>query len=132
MSVLDSPYARSMGIRLETDAAGREQLLLPFSGHLIGRPGFLHGGAIAGLLSLACDHAIARATSSADAAAAHCLTSTFQFLRAGGEKDVRAVGTVQLGRSISTVQAVAWQEMESKPIAMVTRKYRMESAGPPR
>jgi uncharacterized protein (TIGR00369 family) len=115
-----------MGIRLDADAEGREQLLLPFGQHLIGRPGFLHGGAIAGLLSLACDHAIA--LKSPDAAAVHCVTSTFQFLRAGVEKDVRAAGTVQLGRSISTVRAVAWQEAESKPIAIVTRKYRMESA----
>ena len=43
------------------------------------------------------------------------------------EKDVRAAGSVQPGRLISTVQAVAWQETESKPIAIVTRKYRMQS-----
>jgi len=127
MSGVDSPYARLLGVRLDADAEGREQLLLPFGQHLIGRPGFLHGGAIAGLLSLACDQAIARETSSATLAV-HCVTSTFQFLRAGGEKDVRAAGTVQLGRLISTVQAVAWQETESKPIAIVARKYRRESA----
>jgi uncharacterized protein (TIGR00369 family) len=128
MSTWDSSYARLMGIRMHADAEGREQLLLPFGQHLIGRPGFLHGGAIAGLLSLACDHAISRETSPADAAAVRCVTSTFQFLRAGAEKDIRATGTVQLGRLISTVQAVAWQEMESKPVAVVTRKYRMGSA----
>jgi uncharacterized protein (TIGR00369 family) len=128
MIPLDSPYARLMGIRMCADAAGREHLLLPSGQHLIGRPGFLHGGAIAGLLSLVCDQAIAKEISAAGAAAAHCITSTFQFLRAGAEKDVRAAGGVQLGRSISTVQAMAWQEMESKPIAIVTRKYRMEPA----
>jgi uncharacterized protein (TIGR00369 family) len=127
MSGLNSSYARLMGIRMCADAEGREQLLLPFGQHLVGRPGFLHGGAIAGLLSLACDHAMARETSPAHAEAVHCVTSTFQFMRAGAEKDVRAAGSVQLGRLISTVQAVAWQEMESKPIAIVTRKYRMES-----
>ena len=128
MRRLESAYVRLMGIRMYVDADGRERLLLPFSQHLVGRPGFLHGGAIAGLLSLTCDQAIARESSHADGAAVHCATSTFQFLRAAGEKDVRAAGNVQLGRLISTVQAVAWQEMESKPIAIVTRKYRMESA----
>jgi uncharacterized protein (TIGR00369 family) len=122
MSRLDSPYARLMGVRLYVDADGREQLLLPFGRHLLGRPGFLHGGAIAGLLSLACDHALARPLS-ADAAAPHCLTSTFQFLRAGREQDLRAVATVLCGRTIATVQAAAWQETEMKPIAVVTRKY---------
>jgi acyl-coenzyme A thioesterase PaaI-like protein len=106
---------------MDVGASGREELLLPFDGHLMGRPGFLHGGAIAGFLSLACDQAMARET--ADAAVV--LTSTFQFLRAGKERDVRAAGIVQLGKSISTVQAAAWQETESRPIAVVTRKYRM-------
>jgi uncharacterized protein (TIGR00369 family) len=123
MSRLDSPYARFMGIRLYVDAEGREQLLLPFGQHLLGRPGSLHGGAIAGLLALACDHAMAKETSSADAAGVQCLTSTFQFLRAGREQDLRAVASVQRGRAISTVQAAAWQEAEMKPIAIVTRKY---------
>ena len=123
MNGLDSPYARLMGVRVHVDAEGRDQLLLPFGQHLVGRPGFLHGGAIAGLLALACDHAMARDTSSADPTAVRCLTSTFQFLRAGREQEVRAAASVQRGRSISTVQAAAWQETESKPIAIVTRKY---------
>jgi uncharacterized protein (TIGR00369 family) len=129
MRPLDSAYARLLGIRMHVDADGREQLLLPFGQHLLGRPGFLHGGAIAGLLSLACDHAIVR-ESSAPAAAPRCLTSTFQFLRAGREQEMRAAGSVQWGKSISTVQAIAWQETEAKPIAIVTRKYRMDSVLP--
>jgi acyl-coenzyme A thioesterase PaaI-like protein len=127
MSQLESSYARLMGVRLYVDVEGREQLLLPFGQHLLGRPGFLHGGAIAGLLALACDHAMARETSSIDRAAAHCLTSTFQFLRVGREQDLRAAASMQRGRSIWTVQAAAWQETESKPIATVTRKYGLDS-----
>jgi uncharacterized protein (TIGR00369 family) len=126
MSRLDSPYARLMGVRLYFDAEGREELLLPFGPSVLGRPGFLHGGAIAGLLALACDHAMAMETSSADPAAVQCLTSTFQFLRGGREQDLRAVASVQRGRAISTVQAAAWQESEMKPIAIVTRKYRTD------
>jgi acyl-coenzyme A thioesterase PaaI-like protein len=80
----------------------------------------LHGGAIAGFLSLACDHAMARQTAPA---AARCVTSTFQFLRAGREAPVTAAASVQQGRTISTVQAIAWQETQAKPIAIVTRKY---------
>jgi acyl-coenzyme A thioesterase PaaI-like protein len=125
MSPLDSAYGRLMGIRV-LDAEGREQLLLPFGQHLIGRPGYLHGGAIAGFLALACDLAVASEASSADPTTARCLTSTFQFLRSCEAQDLRAASSVQLGRSISTVQATAWQETASKPIAMVTRKYRME------
>ena len=122
MKRLDSSYARLMGIRVHVDASGRQQLLLPFDQRLIGRPGLLHGGAIAGFLSLACDHAMTQETSTADATV-RCITSTFQFLRAGRELDVTAAAGVQRGKAIATVQAVAWQESEAKPIAMVTRKY---------
>jgi uncharacterized protein (TIGR00369 family) len=126
MSRLNSAYAGSIGIRVHIDAGGREQLLLPFDQRLLGRPGFLHGGAIAGLLSLACDHAMARDTSTPNAAL-RCITSTLQFLRPGREENVTAAASVQLGKTISTVQAIAWQDTESKPIAIVTRKYLMES-----
>jgi hypothetical protein len=43
--------------------------------------------------------------------------------RGGREQDVHALATVQRGRAISTVSAAAWQNSESKPVAVLTRKY---------
>jgi acyl-coenzyme A thioesterase PaaI-like protein len=120
-----SPNTPAMGVRISVDPEGRELLLLSFAPHLRGRPGFLHGGAIAGLLSLACDHAIRKETGSSGATPPRCLTSSFQFLRGGREQDVHALATVQRGRAISTVSAAAWQNSESKPVAVLTRKYLM-------
>jgi acyl-coenzyme A thioesterase PaaI-like protein len=123
VSDLRSEYARVIGVRLSADAAGRELLLLSFGPHLLGRPGFLHGGAIAGLLSLACEHAVGQETGASSATTPRCVTSTFQFLRGGREQDVYAAATVQRGRALATVIATAWQDSQNKPVAVVTRKY---------
>jgi acyl-coenzyme A thioesterase PaaI-like protein len=45
-----SPYAKSMGIEIARDAANRLILTMGFDATKMGRPGFLHGGAISGLL----------------------------------------------------------------------------------
>ena len=43
------PYARLLDLRI-IDGADGPQVVMPFSNDVLGRPGFLHGGAIAGLL----------------------------------------------------------------------------------
>jgi acyl-coenzyme A thioesterase PaaI-like protein len=47
------PYGRFLGILPERDEEGALLFRLPFSGTVVGRPHFLHGGAIAGLLEIA-------------------------------------------------------------------------------
>jgi len=92
-------------------------LIMPFRPALIGRTGFLHGGAIAGLLSLACDRIVGDD--------AWCFTSTFQFLRGARQGDLHAVATIARGASIATVNAMAWQDDERRPVASACRKYRL-------
>ena len=46
------PYAATLGARLERDETGAPLLVLPFGEPVLGRPGFLHGGAIAGLAGI--------------------------------------------------------------------------------
>ena len=47
------PYARFLGIRTERSEAGELLFVMPFGDVVLGRPGYLHGGAIAGLLEFA-------------------------------------------------------------------------------
>ena len=44
------PYAELLGITTET-GEGAPVLAMPFGADVVGRPGFVHGGALAGLLS---------------------------------------------------------------------------------
>ena len=46
------PYARLLQLRVE-ELDGAPLMVMPFHDDVIGRPGYLHGGAIAGLLEFA-------------------------------------------------------------------------------
>ena len=47
------PYADLLGLSLVTDESGTPMLVMPFHDDVVGRPNYLHGGAIAGLLEIA-------------------------------------------------------------------------------
>ena len=47
------PYAQFLGIRTARSEEGELQFVMPFGDVVLGRPGYLHGGAIAGLLEFA-------------------------------------------------------------------------------
>ena len=48
--MIASPYFETMGFGSERDEAGRLMLTMDYAIDKMGRPGFLHGGAIAGML----------------------------------------------------------------------------------
>ena len=54
------PYARLLKLRAE-EHDGALRFVMPFHDDVVGRPGFLHGGAIAGLLEFAAFTALTRA-----------------------------------------------------------------------
>lgn len=116
MSAAESRYAKTLGV-VRLEAARAE---LPFAGDLSGRPGFLHGGAIAGLLSVVCDDVL-----TAEGRSFQALTSTLEYLRGGREVTVQAhAKIVHFGSAVVTVEAIAWQDSSAKPIATMIRKYR--------
>ena len=47
------PYAQFLGIGTRRSGTGELQFVMPFGDAVVGRPGYLHGGAIAGLLEFA-------------------------------------------------------------------------------
>nr|WP_087573206.1 PaaI family thioesterase [Sphingomonas sp. CDS-1] len=116
MAISLQTYWSTLGVTFAGDKDDR-QLTMAFGPILIGRPGFLHGGAIAGILSLACD-----VLAGDDA---RCFTSTFQFLRAAREGDLHAIASLARGSSIATLTAFAWQDDRARPVASTCRKYRI-------
>lgn len=112
------PYADALGLETGRDAAGRLVLTLAFGEHLRGRPGFLHGGAIAGLLEIAAFAALREALGEEEGVAIKPITVTTDFMRGGRERPTHAAAKVtRLGRRIANVESFAWQEDEAKPIA---------------
>lgn len=115
------PYAELLGLTVEQDETGAPVLLMPFAEAVVGRPGFLHGGAIAGLLEVAALAALRHALGEASEVGAvriKPVTVTVDYQRGGRDLPTRAAGKIaRLGTRVANVEAYAWQEDRAKPIA---------------
>ena len=90
---------------------------MPFEEDVVGRPGFLHGGAIAGLLEFAAFTTLGRELGD-EKVAMKPITVTVDYMRGGTDRDTFASATVErLGARIANVEAFAWQKERSTPIA---------------
>ncbi len=116
-----SPYAKSLGLILAQDGA-RIRLSMPFADVLLGRPGFLHGGAITGLLENAAWANVLHALGD-EPVQLKPIAITVDFLRGGQMQDTHASARIiRMGRRVVVVEASAWQEDETKPIATADLK----------
>lgn len=112
------PYARLLGISTRRSDAGELQFVMPFAEVVLGRPGYLHGGAIAGLLEFAAIGAIYEEIGDGEAVTVKPINVTVSFMRGGTEQDTFAAATVtRLGNRVANVEAHAWQQDRAKPIA---------------
>ena len=111
------PYAEFLGIRVDPGADGAPLYVMPFGDVVLGRPGYLHGGAIAGLLEFAAFGTLYAALGD-DRIEAKPVNVTLQFMRGGIDHDTYAAAVVtRLGKRVANVEAHAWQRDRAKPIA---------------
>lgn len=112
------PYAQFLGIERRWADDGETFFVMPFGDVVLGRPGYLHGGAIAGLLELAAIGAIFEALGSEADVTVKPINVTVQFMRGGTQHDTFAAAIVtRLGKRVANVEAHAWQLDRAKPIA---------------
>jgi uncharacterized protein (TIGR00369 family) len=112
------PYAALLGLRTERSPEGELLWAMPFGERVVGRPGFLHGGAIAGLLEFAALGAVYEQLGADDRARLKPINVTVDFMRGGAEHETWAAATVtRLGNRVANVEAYAWQQDRGKPIA---------------
>lgn len=113
------PYARAMGMALERSEAGAPVLGLDFADKVLGRPGYLHGGALGGLLEMAAIGALrAELARRGVAARVKPVNVTIEYLRGGTDQRTFAIGrVVRAGRRVAHATAEAWQDDRDKPIA---------------
>lgn len=121
MPEFSSPYARTLGLTLSRETGRALVTMAPGEG-VSGRPGFLHGGAISGLLDYAAWVTLMDAL--AGDGRIKPISITVDFMRGGKLEDAHASAqVVRLGRRIANVVATAWQEDEAKPIASANLKF---------
>jgi uncharacterized protein (TIGR00369 family) len=116
------PYADLLGLTQDADDA--TILIMPFGNDVLGRPGFLHGGAIGGLLEMAAIVALKVALEEEGGGRIKPINVTVDFMRGGRDKPTRAQGTItRLGNRVANVEATAWQDDRTKPIAAARMNY---------
>ena len=109
------PYAQLLRLRTEHEGDAL-RFVMPFHEDVVGRPGYLHGGAIAGLLEFAAFTALSRAIG--EEVVKKPITVTVDYMRGGTPKDTFAEARVErLGSRLANVEAYAWQNDREKPIA---------------
>src|SRR5688500_12524472 len=117
------PYGQLLQLRAETDADGAPMFVMPFHDDVVGRPGFLHGGAIAGLLEFAAFASLRHALGDS-AATMKPINVTVDYMRAGQPRDTFAAATIErLGARIANVEAYAWQKERDAPIASAQMNF---------
>jgi uncharacterized protein (TIGR00369 family) len=113
------PYAQLLRLRTEEQAEERDgalRFVMPFHEDVVGRPGFLHGGAIAGLLEFAAFTALSRAIG--EEVVKKPITVTVDYMRGGTPQDTFAEALIErLGKRMANVEAYAWQTERDRPIA---------------
>ncbi|WP_370189148.1 PaaI family thioesterase [Qipengyuania sp.] len=114
-----TPYARSLGIALDTWEDGTPILSVPFDETVEGRPKHYHGGATGGLLETA-GYAALRAELARQGRSAMLkpINITVQYLAAGKSRTSYAQGRItKLGRRSANITVEAWQDDRNRPIA---------------
>ena len=125
MSVVLPPYAEGLRIVVAGQENGAPLLAVDFSRRVMGRPGFIHGGALSGLMEMA-GFAALRAELARRGEGERKLKPVniaVEFMRGGTEQRTFARGRiVRAGRRIAVVDCEAWQDDRSKPIALAQLK----------
>jgi uncharacterized protein (TIGR00369 family) len=120
------PYARFLGISTRRSDDGELHFVMPFADVVLGRPGYVHGGALAGLLEFAAYGALYEALgtdapgseSGAGGVTIKPINVTVQYMRGAARHDTIAAATVtRLGNRVANVEAHAWQGDRARPVA---------------
>ncbi|MFM5924862.1 MAG: PaaI family thioesterase [Novosphingobium sp.] len=124
------PYAQALGIQMDLDDDGNPILHVDFSERILGRPGFLHGGAMSGLMEMAAIAALrAELERRGETMRLKPVNVQVEFMRGGTEQRTFAMGAVtRAGRRVALVNAECWQDDRKKPIALAQMKVLLSPA----
>jgi len=124
------PYAHALGIELDHDEDENPVLFVDFSDKIAGRPGFLHGGAMSGLMEMAGIAALlTELDRRGERAKLKPVNIQVEFMRGGTQQRTFAMGSVtRAGRRVALVNVEAWQDDRAKPIALAQMKILLSAS----
>ena len=119
------PYAQLLKLRIEDGDHG-PLVVMPFHDDVVGRPGYLHGGAIAGLLEFAAFTTLGRELGD-EGVVMKPITVTVDYMRGGTARETFAAAIIErLGARIANVEAFAWQKERLRPIASARLNFLLD------
>jgi uncharacterized protein (TIGR00369 family) len=125
------PYARFVGLGVETSPSGELVTRLRAAPHVIGNALLpaLHGGAISALLESAAIFGLLWETRDAEVIATpRTISITIEYLRSARTVDTLARAEItRQGRRVAAVRAVAWQEDPAKPVAAANAHFLLKT-----
>jgi uncharacterized protein (TIGR00369 family) len=120
------PYARFLGISTRRSDGDELLFVMPFADVVLGRPGYVHGGALAGLLEFAAYGALYEAIGVDKGVTIKPINVTVQYMRGAAQHDTIAAATItRLGNRVANVEAHAWQLDRAKPVAAAQLNVRL-------
>ena len=119
------PYARFLGVEVERSESGLD-CVLPFRDEIVGnaRLPAIHGGVLGAFLELT---ALLRLMDEGGVEVVpKPISFTIDYLRSAGPRTTRARADIfKLGRRITHVHVVAWQDERDRPVAAGNGKFLM-------
>jgi uncharacterized protein (TIGR00369 family) len=116
---IDMPFAAFLGLTFEQDADGDWRAILPCTEALEGRPGFVHGGALAGMLECVAIHKVQTVAEPREGRLARPINLSISYLRgATADTCYAKAEIVRLGGRIIVVAVRLWQDDPQKPVVM--------------
>src|SRR3546814_8448840 len=98
--------------------------VMPFREQVVGRPGYLHGGAIAGLLEFAALGTLYDALGSREGVIVKPINVTVDFMRGGIDHETYASAVVtRLGNRVANVEAHRSEEHTSELQSLMPTSY---------
>ena len=124
------PYAAALGISIDHTEGDSPVLSIDSNERVQGRPGFLHGGAMSGLMEMAAVAALrAELARRGEVSELKPVNIQVEFMRGGTEQRTYAMGKVtRAGRRVALVNAECWQDDSAKPIALAQMKILLRPA----
>ena len=121
------PYARALGMTIAGHADGSPIVTMPWSDRVMGRPGFMHGGAIGGVLEMAGFAAImAELERQGTVMRVRPINISTEYLRGGQPEPIYAAGqVVRAGRRVANVRIEAWQGDRTRPVASCWMNFQL-------
>jgi len=121
------PYAQAMGMEFAGTDNGSPLIAMDFAERAMGRPGFLHGGAIGGLLEMAGFTALEAELERQGAdVRIKPINISVEYLRGGLPERIYARGeVVRAGRRVANVRIDAWQSDRERPVASCWMNFQL-------